>query len=215
MDRTKYPRTFHLPWSEGATDDDKTLNTVAHFEGQEVVITEKLDGENTSIYPDGYLHARSVDGKSHDSQAWVRALAATVGHQLPADWRICGENVYARHSIEYTGLASYLYVFAIYEGGTCLSWDDTVAYCELLGLQTAPVLYRGPWNAAAVKACHTGTSRVGGVQEGYVVRVAGAFDYAAFSGSVAKFVRADHVQTGAKHWRASAVTPNTLTADGA
>lgn len=215
MKRTKYPRTHHLPWSEGATDDDKTLSTTAHFEGTEVVVTEKLDGENTTIYPDGYLHARSVDGKSHESQTWARALASTVGHQLPESWRICGENVYARHSIAYDGLTSYLYVFAIYDGETCLSWDETVAYCELLGLQTVPVLYRGLWDEKAIKACHTGTSSFGGVQEGYVVRRADAFTYSTFRKSVAKFVRADHVQTGAKHWRASSVIPNTLTEEGA
>ena len=37
----KYPRTLHLPWSEGATNDDKILKSVEHFEGKQVVITEK------------------------------------------------------------------------------------------------------------------------------------------------------------------------------
>jgi len=40
MKRHKYPRTFHLPWSEGATSDDKTLDNVDHFEGKRVIITE-------------------------------------------------------------------------------------------------------------------------------------------------------------------------------
>jgi len=34
--RFKYPRTHHLPWSLGATKDDKTLGSVRHFEGKRV-----------------------------------------------------------------------------------------------------------------------------------------------------------------------------------
>lgn len=208
--RIKYPRSFHLPWSQGATDDDKTLDTVAHFEGQEVVVTEKLDGENTSIYPDGYVHARSLDSKSHPSQNWVRALAGRVARDIPASMRVCGENVYARHSIAYEGLDTYFYVFGIFEGETSLGWDEVAAYAEMLGLQTVPVLYRGVWDEAAVKACYTGTSRCGGVQEGYVVRLARAFTLDEYPTSLAKMVRANHVATGAVHWKSAAVVPNRL-----
>ena len=43
MKRYKYPRTYHLPWSEGASSDDKThsLSKIAEmFANQEVVVTE-------------------------------------------------------------------------------------------------------------------------------------------------------------------------------
>lgn len=209
--RTKYPRSFHLPWSMGATDDDKTLGSVEHFVGRVVVVTEKLDGENTTIYSDGYMHARSVDGRTHESQAWVRALAGTVGHDIPEGWRVCGENVFAQHSLGYNRLASYFYVFAIYdENNRCLSWDETTEWAALLGLEVVPVLYRGEWDEAAVRGCYDGSSTVGDEGEGYVVRVEDSFDYDDFSSSLAKFVRADHVQTGAKHWRACSVVANEL-----
>ena len=55
-ERVKYPRTYHLPWSEGRTDDDKVLSDDSQFIGKYVVVTEKMDGENTTIYSDGYLH---------------------------------------------------------------------------------------------------------------------------------------------------------------
>jgi len=42
--RTKYPRSFHLPWSMGATDDDKTLGSVEHFVGRVVVVANELGG---------------------------------------------------------------------------------------------------------------------------------------------------------------------------
>jgi hypothetical protein len=41
---TKYPRTFHLPYSFGRTSDDKVLKTDDQFIGKHVVITEKMDG---------------------------------------------------------------------------------------------------------------------------------------------------------------------------
>ena len=50
---TKYPRTPHLPWSPGASDDDVRVADTAMSEGREVVVTEKLDGENTTLYADG------------------------------------------------------------------------------------------------------------------------------------------------------------------
>jgi len=219
MTRTKYPRSFHLPWSEGATDDDKTLRSVEHFVGKEVVVTEKLDGENTTIYADGYMHARSVDGRSHPSQAWVRALAATVGHDIPKGWRIVGENVYAQHSLSYDGLSSYFYVFAIYDdNNTCLSWDDTVEWAALLGLETVPVLYHATWDEEAIRwgwenrldPAGRVDSAFGTEAEGYVVRVASAFAYEAFSVSLAKFVRANHVDPNASHWAHTSITPNLL-----
>ena len=67
----KYPRTPHLPWSPGASQDDVFSLDARHFEGQTVIITEKMDGENTTLYRD-YLHARSVDGRHHPSRNWVK-----------------------------------------------------------------------------------------------------------------------------------------------
>ena len=49
--RAKYPRTPHLPWSSGRTKDDIALDSVQHLEQwKDVVVTEKLDGENTTEY---------------------------------------------------------------------------------------------------------------------------------------------------------------------
>ena len=126
----KYPRTFHLPWSRSRTDDDKILRTVRHFEGKEVVVTEKLDGENTTLYRN-HIHARSLDSKDHASRHWVKMLHGTISFHIPEGWRICGENVYALHSIYYEQLTSYFYVFSIWnENNECLSWDETVEWAE-------------------------------------------------------------------------------------
>jgi hypothetical protein len=213
--RTKYPRTYHLPWSLGATSDDKTHSEAAveaMFAGREIVVTEKMDGENTTVYADGYLHARSIDSSNHPSRNWAKAqVAPALLGNLPAGWRVCGENLYAKHSLGYEALPTYFMVFAIYdEQNRCLSWDETVEWCELLGLTPVPVLYRGPWDEAAVRACYTGKSQCGAEGEGYVVRVAGSFAYGEFSSSVAKFVRANHVVEGSEHWAHAALVPNRL-----
>jgi len=46
VDIVKYPRTFHLPWSPGVTRDDRIMPDYTIFDGQQVMICEKRDGEN-------------------------------------------------------------------------------------------------------------------------------------------------------------------------
>ena len=42
----KYPRTRHVPWSKSINKDDSVFPNMSSFEGREVVVTEKMDGEN-------------------------------------------------------------------------------------------------------------------------------------------------------------------------
>ena len=210
----KYPRTWHLPWSASVVpgkDRVLTAEQVAtRFNGYEVVVTEKLDGENTTMYND-YVHARSADSGNHPGTSWAKNYHAQIGWQLPESWRVCGENLFAKHSIHYNGLASFFVVFAIFdEAGTCLSWDDTVMIAGELGMTMPPVLYRGPYDEAAVKQCYTGKSRYGtSVQEGYVMRKTEALRVGFYQTSIAKYVRPGHVQT-THHWAREALVRNTL-----
>lgn len=209
--RMKYPKTMHLPWSRSYTDDDKILRNTDHFAGKEVVITEKMDGENTTLYAD-FMHARSLDSKDHSSRHYVKTLHGGIRYLIPEGYRLCGENVYAKHSIGYTSLPGYFMLFSVWnERNMCLSWDETEEWATRLGVPHVPVLYRGIWSEAAAKACYTKQSRCGGEQEGYVVRLASAFAYDDFKRSVAKFVRKNHVQTD-EHWLSKPVEPNRLAA---
>lgn len=204
----KYPRTYHLPWSLGASDDDKTLSNTSQFEGKEVIVTVKMDGENTTMYQ-GYIHARSITSKDHESRHWVKSLHASVAYEIPTDWRVCGENLYASHSISYENLPSYFMVFSIWdENNCCKSWDETVEWCQLLGLETVPVLYRGIWDEETIKSLYQEIYD-GNECEGYVVRISGEFRYRDFRKSAAKYVRKGHVQTST-HWMHSQITPNKL-----
>jgi len=207
--RIKYPRIPHLPWSPGRSEDDIALDSIEHLEHlEDVVVTEKLDGENTTLYHD-YLHARSLDSKSHPSRNWIKQFHTTIRYNIPEDFRICGENMYAKHSIFYDALTTYFYVFAIFQSEMCLSWYDTVEWCKLIGLETVPVLYRGTWNEQAIKACWRGKSVFGEEQEGYVVRNVESFRFDEFRSNVAKYVRNDHVTTD-QHWMHETVQPNRI-----
>lgn len=207
MRRFKYPRTRHLPWSPGAGPDDLISEQVEHFVGQRVIVTEKMDGENTTLYRD-HSHARSLDGRHHPSRTWLKAMHASIAHELPEGWRLCGENLYARHSIAYEALPSYFMLFSVWDADNrCLDWDSTVEWAELLGLETVPVLYDGVFDAEWLHGLDLDLDL--DRCEGYVVRLASSFDYAEFGESVAKWVRPNHVQTD-QHWMHQEVVPNGL-----
>lgn len=207
----KYPRTNHLPWSPGIHDDDRVIRNLSAFQGQRVIVTEKMDGENTTGYRD-HMHARSIDSRGGEDRAWVKQLWSSVAYELPEDWRVCGENLWAEHSIHYDNLPSYFLGFSIWnERNVCLSWNETQEWFALLNIQSVPVLYDGVWDEQRIKAI--GDQLNFDHSEGYVVRLADSFTYADFPKSIAKFVRAGHIQT-TKHWRAGRqFTPNELAKD--
>lgn len=203
----KYPRTPHLPWSPGFGGDDVRIKGQLPFEGHEVVITEKMDGENTTMYRD-YIHARSLDSRHHASRSWVKGLHRQVAHLIPDGWRVCGENLYARHALHYTSLPTYFMVFSIWnDEDMALGWDETREWCEMLGLMTAPVLWRGNWDEDHVRALSVDTH----TQEGFVVRLARGFHRDNFTESMAKWVRQGHVNKDDTHWMYAEVIPNVLT----
>lgn len=180
------------------------MTDLAALAGTEVVVTEKLDGENTTLYADG-LHARSLDSAHHPSRTWVKALQARVGPRVPQGWRICGENMFARHSLAYGALESHFYGFSVWDGDRCLGWDRTVEFLRSLGIPAPPVLWRGVFDAKALRALKPDTGR----QEGYVVRPAAAFPAARFGQVVGKWVRPGHVVTDT-HWMHAEVVENGL-----
>jgi hypothetical protein len=205
VNRFKYPRTFHLPWSPGIKSDDKALAGIPEeWYGMEVVITQKMDGENTTMYRDG-LHARSLEFASRPDRDRIRAIHAEIAYEIPEGMRICGENMTAVHSIKYTTLADWFLVFSIWEGTSCLSWTETLEWCALLGtmrlpsrpLPTVPILYWGPYSDELL---HQQIAKLNLERdEGLVVRPAGRFKLKDFPRLVGKYVRAEHVQTD-EHW---------------
>ena len=197
----KYPHTPYLPFTKSRDPKDVKAGSVSEFAwgtGElDVVVTEKMDGENTSCYRDG-LHARSLDFARHPSRDWITAYhSAYIAPLLGDDEQIMLENCYATHSLAYHLDPLYARVFGAADDTTVYSWEDVELYAQEVGLPTARVLYQGRWNTEVgvrlVKELDPEIS------EGFVVRTASEFPIAQFGEHVAKYVRAAHVQTD-DHW---------------
>ncbi|KAI9549473.1 hypothetical protein GHT06_001873 [Daphnia sinensis] len=158
--------TPHLspPFSKTLSSDDKFLKDFALLEDNEVVATIKMDGENTTGYPDGYSHARSIDSKGHP----------------------------------------------IWENDQCLSWDDTLEWFELLGIEPVKELYRGKFDMGTLESLVDQLDP--NVDEGFVVRLVSNISYQDFSKSFCKYVRSNHVTTD-QHWMHKQVEKNGIIAN--
>jgi hypothetical protein len=198
-DYVKYPRTFHLPTSEKLGSDDKRMENDSQFHGKTVVCSYKLDGENTTMYRD-HIHARSVESAHHPTRNWVKGLWSSISYEIPEGWRICGENLYGKHTIEYNNLDTYFFVYSIWnEKNETLPWEETKDWCELLGLKTVEVFYQGIYDAKKIEEAFKKVDSNGNQTEGFVVRNYDGFRYQDFKKNVAKFVRKDFV-ISTDHW---------------
>jgi hypothetical protein len=208
LSRFKYPRTRHFNFSPGIGSDDKIITNYSRFEGQEVIGTIKMDGENTSLYSDGYVHARSMDGVHHPSRDWVKKFWSERSYLLPTGYRVCGENMYARHSLCYNDLDSYFYGFSVWDNhNRCLAWDDTLYYFQELGITPVQEVYRGTFDLNFIRnLCEKlDIDKV----EGIVIRLVRDIPSHWFDTCVAKYVRKGHVQTD-KHWAHQEIIHNSL-----
>ena len=199
----KYPSTPFLPWARPDTDG-RNIQDLSSFEGHRVIVTEKMDGENTSMYND-HIHARSLDSANHPSRNYVKGMWGQIRHEIQDGWRVCGENMYAKHSVYYDNLESYFLGFSVWNREMCLDWDTTVWWFDRLGVTPVPVLYDGIYDPEHIKTLWEDD----GTSEGYVVRAADAFFLKEFGKSIAKFVRKNHVQTD-QHWMKQEIVPNQL-----
>lgn len=201
---SKYPRTYHFPFSPGAKSDDRIAQDFSNLVGIDIVITEKLDGSNASLTRGG------VYGRSHavysrnpwDREMWL--IHNIVNRDIPEDMFVFGENMEGIHSIEYDNLESYFYIFGIRDNNIWIPWKDVEDWSYLLNLPTVPVLFKGVVNSEAelkklVESLSKQPSALGGVREGVVVRNASLFHNDDFSENVMKWVREGHVQTD-EHW---------------
>ena len=207
----KYPRTYHVPFSPGATKDDKKLKDgwFEYYRGKEIVLTEKLDGENSC------LCQRGVFARSHGAETrspWSINLWGDDGLYwkvkgfIDDDLLVFGENLYGEHSIHYSKLKDYFHVFACYNETTdkWWSWDDVKFVSKVLGVPHVPTLWRGKAESEdQIKELIFQTmnmpSAYGDTKEGIVMRLTDEFDGDEFPNYVCKYVRPNHVQTD-EHW---------------
>jgi hypothetical protein len=213
--RIKYPRTLYLPWSEGK--GDKKLKADGMFKGMEVVVTEKLDGENTSI-TSTYWHARSTTPTRHWSRSYIGQLQALLCYKIDP-YRICGENMYAQHTIVYDKLPAYFIVHSLWRDHYCLPWSQTVRFAIHLDLVHVPVLYKGIYDPKEIQKTVDMSMRKSAYSthenslEGYVIRVSNGFNLEDFSRCVGKYVYSDFrnkIDEEETHWLYKSHTPNIL-----
>lgn len=136
----KYCRSLHAQISLGTTSDDRFMPSgyvQAFAEMDELVLTEKLDGQNNCFSKKGVFARSHTSPTEHAWDKPMRERWELIKNDLN-DLEIFGENMYAIHSIAYQKLESYFYVFAIREGDYWLSWEEVKFYAALLDFPTVP-----------------------------------------------------------------------------
>ena len=205
MHPPKYPRTPYLPFSPSIDESDRdNVIDPAVFVNRRVIITEKLDGSNVAML-NGALYARSTTTPSeHPWHAMVKKHHAWKTQNL--DVVFYGEDIYGVHSIEYEPVreTDTFHLFAVRKDSKFLSWQEVRTSALSLDFPLVPVLYEGFIGSVEdletrVTTFQRQKSALGGKREGVVVRVSDQFDEADWAISIAKSVRANHVQTN-QHW---------------
>ena len=210
METTKYPRTYHLPFSEGLQNDDRKVDDDwwEYLKDKTLVLTEKLDGENQSVYKKG-VFARSHGAPTTNPWSrnmWERGgIYDQVKGFLGEDEGIYGENLYGIHSIEYNKLPTYYFMFAVRNNERWYSWKEVEEMSSILELPTVPVLMIRKFDSPkdleeTINKLMSNGSQYGDTIEGVVVRNADSFKLSDFSKNVVKYVRKNHVQTD-KFWQ--------------
>jgi uncharacterized FlgJ-related protein len=101
-------------------------------------------------------------------------------------------------------------MFSFWIDNMCLSWEETLQYASILGLETVPVFYEGLYDKEKIIAAFSSHEKD---NEGYVIRLAGEFNYIDFRKSVAKYVRPefrDSLNERDEHWITKKIEKNKL-----
>lgn len=229
----KYPRTPHLFGSRG-TDDDKHLDDAESarlLADGSLIVEEKLDGTNVGVHFSaagamalqcrGHLIAEGMHPQYDLLKQWAAVKRPTLEAMLEDRYILFGEWVYARHSVFYRRLPHYFFEFDIYDkrAGAFLDLERRLGILEGTGLQTVPLVHRGPLDREGLSTLigpslfdsqfeNPLTGRTDGLMEGLYLRTE--------AGGVvtgrAKFVRPEFVERvkQSEHWQHRAMVPNRL-----
>ncbi|UZR96510.1 RNA ligase family protein [Chondrinema litorale] len=136
----KYCRSLHAQISLGTTSDDRFMPdgyVKAFAQKKELVLTEKLDGQNNCFSKNGVFARSHATPTQHPWDKPMRERWNLIKNDLN-NLEIFGENMYGVHSIAYKNLESYFYVFAVREGDRWLSWEEVKFYAAMLDFPTVP-----------------------------------------------------------------------------
>lgn len=214
----KYNRTFHLPFSPGATNDDKIAKDSSCLLNIPIIISEKMDGSNASLEFEGCFARTHAGAPTHASFDGLKVLHATIKYKIPCGKQFFGEWCFAKHSIEYSGLPGYFMLFGVRHISPFPMqwepWDDVEMWAEEFGVPTVPILFKGILGnekelCMLVENLMAQQSTCGGIREGVVIRWQQGFSDENFSNCVQKCVRKNHVQTE-NHWKDMEIIKNKL-----
>jgi len=238
-ERMKYPHTPYLPFSPSADEKDVRESGYMDIRcllNKPLHISIKMDGSNILLTRNNIAARNGYDatGKSFDMAKQTHSM---FKHLIPEDEMWFGEWLYAKHSIHYIEnlkLTNYLQLFGIYNKKTHM-WagitdiHDRVSEV-IIETDITPPLAVGvniPEKAPSIsdilngKSVYTnekdlknelikiGNSAVKGGHEGIIVRNMYPFHHSRWNENIAKFVRANHIQTN-KHWSRGPITRNEI-----
>jgi hypothetical protein len=184
MEYTKYPRTYHLPWSNPSKGDRSMTVLPQVWYDEDIVVTDKIDGQNITMYHD-YIHSRAVVGARIDS--WTKNMWSKIAHNIPVGWRVCGDSVAITHTVDYE---RDFWMHSIWNGDTALSWDETKVWASLLDLTLVHELFRGSFEDFMKFELQIQAT----MDEGYVIRPVSAFKFKDYRHVVGKLVTAEFQQ---------------------
>lgn len=199
----KFPRTHWLPIGEKPYKSERYLtdSELHRLLSGEVHVSEKLDGANVGIrFFQGRLvlqkRGNFVEEGEHPQYGALKEWAYRRYEsfsKLPGDMVLFGEWLFAKHSIHYTKLPDYFFLFDIWLGDKFLPMNERDRTAEELSLITPPNLYQGRLSLRQIpkliKKSHFSEETV----EGIVVR---SIEDANLRG---KHVRHDFIR-GKEHW---------------
>jgi len=229
----KYPRTPHLFGSKG-TDDDKHLGprkSAAFIADPSLIVEEKLDGTNVGIHFTsggrmvlqcrGHEITEGMHPQYDLFKQWTAVKRPLLETLLADRFILYGEWLYARHSVQYRALPHYFFEFDMWDkdAGQFLDLAARLRMLEGTGLQTVPVLHRGPATAEELRAL-IGPSAFDSAFDNPVTglpdpSMEGLYLRTEANGVVAgraKLVRPEFVEKikQSEHWQHQAMVPNEL-----
>lgn len=212
---TRYPSTPYIYTSPSKNDPDNNeifdQHKLHHLMSQktQIIITEKLDGGNCCLY-EGRVYARTHSQPTGHSSFntikdlyYHRVLPMIEDHPELENLAFYGENLTAIHSIEYTKLNDWFYLFGVFcpKRQLWYSWKDVEYVANILDLPTPPILFSG--ELTSVEKLHdllkkeilTPSALSINNKEGFVIRSGDSFFTEDFGSMVCKYVRENHIQT--------------------
>jgi len=214
---SKYPRTYHLPWSPGASpNDDKSMSDVNGLLNVPIVITEKMDGGNVCLERDNCFARSHGQPPTHKSYDAFKGLHARVKRMIHPNTQLFGEWLYAKHAIHYHDLPHYLMLFGMRnkETGRWTHWGGVQDKANELGVGVVPVLCNTRVKTA--RDLEATTKRLVaipsefGEKEGVVIRRLQPFNDEDFTRCLGKWVRANHITDKGFHWKFKTIEKNGL-----